>query len=90
MEFKNLKNNFLFLLGNRWLRSGSLGPYQTELIYEKFSDIPNENISTELESMQTNGFLAMTPDRDEIHLTERGIAQIEFLISMEKSSGGLV
>ena len=84
MEFKNLKNNFLFLLGNRWLRSGSLGPYQTELIYEKFSDIPNENISTELESLQANGFVAMTSDKDGIYLTERGISQIEFLISIEK------
>ena len=84
MEFKNLRNNFLFLLGNRWVRAGSLGPYQTELIYEKFSEISNENIKTELESMQANGFIAMTPDRDRIYLTERGIAQIEFLISMEK------
>jgi hypothetical protein len=84
MEFKNLRNNFLFLLGNGWVKSGSLGPYQTELIYEEFSDIPSENISTELESLQANGFVAMTPERDRIYLTERGIAQIEFLLSMEK------
>ena len=84
MEFKNLRNNFLFLLGNRWVKSGSLGPYQTELIYEAFSDIPIENISMELESLQSNAFVAMTPDRDRIYLTEKGISQIEFLLSMEK------
>jgi hypothetical protein len=84
MKFKNLRNNFLFLLGNRWVRSGSLGPYHSELIYEEFSDIPNENISKELESLQANGFVAMTPDRDRIYLTNKGISQIEFLISIEK------
>jgi hypothetical protein len=84
MEFRNLKNNFLFLLANRYLRSGSLGPYQAELIYEKFSDIRDENISADLESLQADGFVAMSPDRDRIYLTKRGVSQVEFLISTEK------
>ena len=84
MEFKNLKNNFLFLLGNKWVRSGSLGPYQTERIYEAFSDIPDENILAELESLQANAFVAMNPERDKIYLTEKGISQIEYLLSIDR------
>lgn len=83
METKNLGNNFLFLLGKRWVKSGSLGPYETEMIYAKFSDIPDVNISTQLESLQSNGFIAMTPGRDQIYPTDRGIGQIQFLLSTE-------
>ena len=71
MEFKNLGINLLYLLSDGWAKSGSLGPYQTRLIYEEFSDIPNETISTELESLQSKGFVAMTPERDKIYLTDR-------------------
>ena len=84
MEFKNLGSNFLFILGERWIKSGSLGPYQTKLIYDEFSDIPNENISNVLESMHTNGFVAMTHERDKIFLTDKGLSQIEFLFRVQK------
>jgi hypothetical protein len=84
MEYINLRNNLLFLLANKFVKSGSLGPHQTKLIYAKFSGISNEKVLTDLESLQADGFVAMTPNKDRIYLTERGISQIEFLISTEK------
>jgi hypothetical protein len=84
MEFRNLGNNILFLLGIGWERSKSIGPYQIELIYKKFSDIPNENISAELESLRAKRVVAIPPNSDRIYLTQKGISQIESLVSAEK------
>jgi hypothetical protein len=82
MKVENLKNNFLYVIGKQWVKSGSLGPYNTESIFDVFSDIPVENISIELETMQANELIALTPDKDKIYLTDKGISQIEFLISI--------
>ena len=84
MEIENLSNNFLHLLGTIWIKSGSLGPYNTELIFEAFSDIPDENIFAELESLQEKGFIGMSSDKKKLYIEDKGIGQIEYLISWGK------
>lgn len=81
MEIENLSNNFLHLLGTIWIKSGSLGPYNTKLILEAFSDIPDENIFAELESMKEKGFIGMSPNKKKLFIEDKGIGQIEYLIS---------
>jgi hypothetical protein len=81
MQIENLTNNFLHLLGTIWIKSGSLGPHYTELIFKAFSDIPDEDISTGLESLEEKGFIIMSPDKKKIFLEDKGIGEIQYLMS---------
>ena len=36
MKFKNIERNILYLLGTEWLKSKTLGPFDTKLIFDEF------------------------------------------------------
>ena len=52
MTFNNIERNILYLLGDRWLDSGAPGPFDTKWIFDKFSDIPDKNMKTAMQSIK--------------------------------------
>jgi hypothetical protein len=79
MEFINLERNILYQLGNEWLKSGTLGPFKTGWIFEKFCDIPAENLKKALTSTNEGGFIELTPDYRKISLTQKGLSKIKVI-----------
>ena len=79
MIFNNIERNILYLLGNEWLRSKSLGPFDTGKIFEKFSDIPDKNMKDALGSMKERGFVELTSNYRKISLTSKGLSKIEVI-----------
>jgi hypothetical protein len=79
MKFNNLERNVLYLLGKEWLNSGTLDSFDTGWIFEKFSDIPDENMYAALRSLKERGLAELTSDYRNISLTPRGLSKIEFI-----------
>ena len=79
MEFKNIRRNILYLLGDEWLKSGTLGPFATDGIFDKFSDIPNENMKDALTSIKDEGFVYLTSNYRNISLTQKGLSKIKVI-----------
>ena len=52
MKFNNIERNILYLLGDRWLDPGTLGPFDARWIFDKFSNIPDKNIETAMQSIK--------------------------------------
>lgn len=79
MKFNNIERNILYLLGKEWLKSKTLGPYDTGGIFDKFSDIPDENMKDALESMKERGFVELTSNFRKISLTPKGLSKIDVI-----------
>jgi hypothetical protein len=79
MEFKNIRRNILYLLGDEWLKSGTLGPFATNNIFDKFSDIPNENMEDALISIKDEGLVYLTSNYRNISLTQKGLSKIKVI-----------
>ena len=79
MEFKNIRRNILYLLGDEWLKSGTLGPFDTGRIFDKFSDIPDENMQDALTSIKEEGFVYLTSNYRNISLTQKGLSKIKVI-----------
>lgn len=79
MEFNNIERNILYLLGNEWLKSRTLGPFETRWIFDKFSDIPDKSIKTALRSINESGFVKLTSNYDQISLTQKGLSKIKII-----------
>ena len=79
MEFKNIERNILYLLGKEWLNSGTLDSFDTSWIFERFSDIPDENMYAALRTIKELGLVELTSDYGNISLTPRGLSKIEFI-----------
>ena len=79
MKFNNIERNILYLLGKEWLKSKSLGPFDTGKIFDKFSDIPDKNMKDALESMRARGFVELTSNYRNISLTQKGLSKIEVI-----------
>jgi hypothetical protein len=52
IKFNNIERNILHLLGDRWLDSGTPGPFDTRWIFDKFSDIRDKNMKTTKQSIK--------------------------------------
>ena len=76
MKFNNIERNILYLLSNEYLKSGILCPYDTKLIFDKFSDIPDENMKDALKSTNKRGFVDLTSNYRTISLTQKGLSKI--------------
>jgi hypothetical protein len=42
VKINNIEQNVMYLLGKEWLKSGASGPFDTDWIFNKFSDIPDK------------------------------------------------
>ena len=52
MKFNNIERNILYLSGDGWLDSGTPGLFDTKWIFDKFSDIPDKNMKTAMQSVK--------------------------------------
>ena len=52
MKFNNIVRNILYLLGDRWLNSGTAGPFDIKWVFDKFSEIPDKNMKTVMQSIK--------------------------------------
>mgnify|MGYP001817095428 FL=1 len=52
MKFNNIERNILYLLGDRWLDPGTLGPFDARGIFDKFSNIADKNMKTAMQSIE--------------------------------------
>ena len=81
MEFINLERNILYCIGDEWIQSKKLKAFKKKLLFEEFSDISGKNIEDAIESLKNNKFLEMTPENDRVILTQKGLSQIEVMLS---------
>lgn len=44
MKITNIERNIMYLLGKKWIESKTPGPFGTDWIFDKFSDIPDKNM----------------------------------------------
>lgn len=79
MKFNNIDRNILYWLGNEWLKSRTLGPFDTRWVFDKFSDIPDKNIKTALRSISKSGFVKLASDYANISLTQKGLSKIKVI-----------
>ena len=79
MKFNNIERNILYLLSNEYLKSGIPGPFDTKLIFDKFSDIPEKNMKYALKSINRRGFVDLTSNFHTISLTQRGLSRIKVI-----------
>ncbi len=81
MEFINLERNILYCIGDEWIQSKKMKAFKKKLLFKEFSDIPAKNIEDAIEALKNDEFLEMTPDNDRIVLTQKGLSQIEVMLS---------
>jgi hypothetical protein len=67
------------MLGEEWLKTGSLGPYDTKWIIGTFSDIPDKNMRFALKSVKKRGFVELTSKNRNISLTQKGLSKIKVI-----------
>ena len=79
MKINNIGRNILYLLGKEWLKSGTLGPFDTKWIFDKFSDIPDKNMKDALREIKERGFVKLTSNYRNISLTQKGLSKIKVI-----------
>jgi hypothetical protein len=79
MKFNNIERNILYWLGNEWLKSRTLRPFDTRWIFDNFSDIPDKNIKTALRSINKSGYVKLAPNYANISLTQKGLSKIKII-----------
>lgn len=76
MKIRNLSINILYLLAIKWKSEKCNRPFQTQWIYDRFSDIPIENIRRTMESMSEQGLVSISYDGRDIAVTGKGLSNI--------------
>ena len=84
MKFDNIERNILYLLGQEWLKSKSIGPFDTGVVFNTFPDIPDKNMKDALNSMKESGFVELTTNYRTISLTQKGLSKIDVIALPEE------
>ena len=79
MKFNNIDRNILHLLGNKWIKSESLGPHSTLGLFNRFSEIPDKNLKAALDSLKAKGLVKFPPDYRYLSLTQKGLSKIKVI-----------
>jgi hypothetical protein len=79
MKFNNIDRNILHLLGNKWLKSKSLGPHSSRGLFDQFSEIPDNNLKDALDSLQAKGLVQLSSNYRYLSLTQKGLAKIQVI-----------
>jgi hypothetical protein len=79
MEINNIERNIMYLLAKEWLKSGSSGPFDTDWIFESFSDIPDKNIKEALLLIEKTGYAELASNYRRIAITQKGLSKIRFI-----------
>ena len=65
------------MLGKEWLKSGASGPFETDWIFETFSDIPDKNMKAALRSIAKTGYVELSSNYRRISITPKGLSKIK-------------
>lgn len=76
MKIKNLNKGILYLLRNKRSAWESKDPLETEAIYDKYSDIPNDNIEESLNALAQDGFIELSSDEHLASITRKGLDRL--------------
>jgi hypothetical protein len=80
MKFNNIERNILYLLSNEYLKSGGiLSSFDTKLIFDQFSDIPDKNMKDALKSINERGLVDLTSNYRTLSLTQKGLSKIRII-----------
>ena len=79
MKINNIERNVMYLLGKEWLKSGVSGPFDTDWILNKFSDIPDKNMKDALQSIAKYGYVELTSNYRRVSLTRKGLSKIKVI-----------
>jgi hypothetical protein len=80
MKLKNLDMNILYYVCEKLTRRDRCGGFDTGLIYEKFSDIPDEEIEKNIQALVDRGWLRNDTKGSCVHLTKMGRSEIRSFI----------
>jgi hypothetical protein len=76
MEMRNLDRNILFYLCEELTDRNSCDSLAAELIYQTFSDIPDENIARAIQSMTHKGWIEEDMNQSRFYVTNCGRSKI--------------
>jgi len=79
MEINNIERNIMYLLGKEWLKTGSSGPFESDWIFETFSDIPEKNMKAALRSIEKAGYVELRSNYRRISITRKGLSKLKFI-----------
>jgi predicted transcriptional regulator len=79
MKFNNIDRNILHLLGNKWLKSKSLGPHRSMGLFDRFSEIPDKNLKDALDSLKAKGLVEFSSNYRDLSLTQKGLSKIKVI-----------
>ncbi|MEE4264267.1 MAG: hypothetical protein V2I56_16395 [Desulfobacteraceae bacterium] len=79
MKINNIERNIIYLLGRKWIESKTPGPFDTDWIFDKFSDIPDRNMKEALQSLKEDGYVELTSNYRRISLTRKGLSKIKVI-----------
>ena len=79
MKIINIERNIMHLLGKKWLTTGTSGPFDTDWIFYKVSDIPDKNMKDALDSLHGSGYVELAPKYRSINLTRKGLSKIKVI-----------
>ena len=79
MKINNIERNIMYLLGKKWIESKTPGPFGTDWIFDKFSDIPDKNMTAALRSIEKAGYVELRSNYRRISLTRKGLSKIKVI-----------
>jgi hypothetical protein len=79
MKFYNIDRNILHLLGDKWLKSRSLGPHGTLGLFDRFSEIPEQNLKDALDSLKAKGLVEFSLNYRDLSLTQKGLSKLKVI-----------
>jgi len=79
MKFNNLEINILYFMCNPLNGQLQDGTIRQAGIFEEFSDIPKRSVASAIDSMETEGLIAIA--RSRISITENGIHRLKSSIA---------
>jgi hypothetical protein len=80
MKLQNLEKNIAYQVCKELSRRRTSGPLETEFIYCVFSDIPKEEIASNINTMVHRGWFDLDRSQSKVYLTNRGRDKIRTLV----------
>jgi hypothetical protein len=80
MELRNLDKNIIYQLCDELMSRNMCIPLKADFIYQVFSDLPREQITSSIRSMVERGWLQEEKNGEHLYLTDRGRSALRSLI----------
>lgn len=84
MEFNNLRRQILVNLGHKWRETNSKRSFDLETLRSEFADIPEDDLSASLQSLEDEGYIRIPSDWRTISLTHKGMDPLRIIYTDRK------